>query len=431
MKIIKTEKVKKVNPIKEMYCGMVGIDKNTRLTEDMLDETVLESIGADRNMPRGDITKILLEDTMKDRLKAVKDNAEVIDGDESKTRIERILDEMLQQSEEAKFYEDDSEYPFVILEGGAGIGKTTIVEKWCKDKGFNVKIVDLASLPIEALTGVIFGDPSPDRQYAATRKLSTELLRPLSRPDSVLFFDEYNRADFEIRSKLLRLVINHSMTIPSDSEQAEKFYSQYGEIRDDGTVYFPNLIFVVVAQNPISTVYRGTKELDQAEISRAKIFDLYPDAREHLIWLKNKLGNKIKKAEAANRDDLVRMNKGRLAIATKLRSDPDFRYSTTEELERMHETDVKAKGVDPRSLTSLLMACNGTKKDFLDRWTTECGKSKEKKDMAVAILSDYEDIDDVATMAVKNHKTKSKVFKGKDQDDYDRVTSTLKDLGIN
>lgn len=56
----------------------------------------------------------------------------------------------------------------------------------------------------EAFAGIVARDPD-DPRYA-TRLGTNELIKALSKPRSVLFLDEYNRAKTEIRGAILTLV---------------------------------------------------------------------------------------------------------------------------------------------------------------------------------------------------------------------------------
>ena len=67
MKIIRKEQVKKINPIKEQYCKLAGLDYNTKLTEDMLDKELVKKIGIDKRMVECDIRKQLTEDVTIDQ----------------------------------------------------------------------------------------------------------------------------------------------------------------------------------------------------------------------------------------------------------------------------------------------------------------------------------------------------------------------------
>lgn len=317
----------------------------------------------------------------------------------TKSEIERVLDEKLEEVKEMGMIGQTSGYPALLLEGEAGVGKTAIVNQWCNDNGLHIHVMDLASMSPEALMGIV--DRHPDVNEFVIRKISTELLIPLSKPNTVLFIDEYNRGRKELRNALLNLVINHKMSVPmvrSDFEESKKIYAPYGELQPNGQLFFPNLLFVVCAQNPYGHVYSGTQPLDAAEASRLELIKVPQDKGPVLSYFTKKYTSDIEKFKAAGSDSGVRKSKGRLAIAQALLNSDEFYFDTAEEREELHDENPSFKELSPRSLETLLQSCNGTKDSFLDKWNRHC--NYKKKAIAEHILEDFVDVDDEANAAL-------------------------------
>ena len=256
---------------------------------------------------------------------------------------------------------------------------TSAVRQWAKENNINLVQKNLGTMGPEAFGGIIARD-ADDPRYA-TRLGTNEMIKALSKPRSVLFLDEYNRAKTEVRGAVLTLVQNHMVWDPTEDDQEK---------------YLDNFLFTVAAINPPNGAYKGAKELDPAELSRFYSMNIDMNPTEHLAYLKKEYSKEIAKEDDAEAKLEL---EGRLAIAEKLLSDPDFYYDTSAEVQDNYD-DNSYRPLNYRSLKMALDFSDGTKKDFLDIWSHYC--NYKKKGIVETILSDYVDVKDKANDAIKD-----------------------------
>lgn len=421
MKIIKTEKVRKVDPIKEEYCKLMGIDKNTKLTEDMLGMNTVRRMCIKHRLTESDMRSILTESTVNDM--------DSIDAETTNTEIDQILNDTLETALEEQDDKWDAIYPAVLLEGDAGVGKTERVYQWVKKHpGFHLAEIQLQGMPAEVLKGIVV--PRRDRT-GVSRSYGDDLFKNLSKPNTVLFLDEYNKADPEVRTIILQLIVKHCFKV--DEEDAE-YYSKLsnGEVFNGNYIYFPNLLFVVAAQNPYSRAYLNTTPLGTEEVDRFTIHQITANKANVLNYATSYFNRKIKQSEAKGNENSVKRYKNRLNLATKILSDDDFSFNTGKEIQEIRGdiSNNSAPILTPRSFMSALALSNGTKDDFIDKFKIKCGEGK--LEMLKNILSDYKDADDKANAGLNyGPKAKKDVFGKADEnptDDWGSVNKVIDQL---
>lgn len=388
------------------YRRLANLKEDTKVQE--IDEWALNEAAIQHGVQKSDLRHMVLgEDVSLDAAsRALEAEKEIV---RSKSDIEEALDEML---DSAEINHDTGNFNFetLLIEGEAGIGKTSIVSQWCKEHGFTFYKYDIRQASPESFEGVIANDP--DELKFAMRKISRELLIPLSKPNNVFFIDEYNRGRSDIRQKLLDLILNHKLAVPmiaDDFEATAKFYEKYGQLQEDGTLYFPNLLFVVCAQNPYGPRYGGTHELDAAEVARFKVRNPEVINEQVLQYLTAMFNNQIEKFTELGKMGRVKQVKNKIAMAELLLRSPDFFFDTTAERDIIYNKyGNTGKYLDPRSFEFLLNGSNGTVENVLKRWNDYC--NRDKKPMAENILKDFKEVDDVAN-EVLDDGTDSDVFK--------------------
>lgn len=327
--------------------------------------------------------KLLVEDVA-DKVADQIEAEEIVNVEqEPETHIEKALNKALNQSRKGM----TEDFPNILLIGDAGFGKTQIVKQWAKKNNINLVYKDAKTMSPTELGGLYARDP--DNARKGTKLGSTEFTRGLSKPNSVLFLDEFNRAKQEVIGSLLTLVQDHVVWDP-DVE---------GEM-----LYLDNFLFTIAAINPPNSAYPGARQLDPASRSRYRRVVVTPDAQEHLRYLTKFYTDKIQNATDAT-DKLE--NEGRLKLAQTLLNSPDFYYDTTTEVEDNTDDDAYVP-LNYRSLKLALDSSNGTKADFLEVWPDYC--NYKKKRLVSDILKNYEDVQDKANDALKNHQTRSTVF---------------------
>lgn len=331
--------------------------------------------------------RYLIEDAV-DTAAAQVDAEEVVLVEEE-TRIEKALNRSLSRAKGKK-----KDFPNILLVGDAGFGKTQIVHEWAKKNNINLVYKDAKTMNATDLGGMIARDADNPRR---TQRLgSNEFSKSLSKPNSVLFLDEFNRAKDEIRGALLTLVADHVVWNPDVDGEME---------------FLPNFLFTIAAINPPNAAYPGAKNMDPAERSRFRRIPIQPDPQEHLRYLTTYYSDLIKEAEASG-DSVDKLeNERRLALAKTLLNSPDFYYDTEEEVEDGVD-DSAYVPLNYRSLKIALDESDGTKADFLDIWSDFCNYNK--KQLISDILKEYVDVQDKANDILNKHQTKSSVFVTKD-----------------
>lgn len=186
------------------------------------------------------------------------------------------------------------------------------------------------------------------------------------------------------------------------------------------------LLFCVAALNPSSSSYKGAKPLEPSEVSRYRILKREGDPAKHLKYLTYIYTDVIndKDADEEERNEA----KGKLELAKKILTDPDFTYTSAAE-EEDHQEEIQQGYFIPlnyRSFHQALEASRGKKDLLIKRWNQNA--ASDKKGMIEQILSDYVDVDDVANQALKR-ETESDVFK-KRQSNIDKLKAAFPELGI-
>ena len=379
-----------------------------------------EWLGEDTDMIIKKQNEILTEDDNKDNtLKAAVDSAEkILDNPEvysGSGDIERALDRALRTNKQ-QIRNGSRNFVNVLFTGPAGTGKTSRVAAWAKKNNINLVTIIASTLDDVDLGGV----PAADLVAGIARKLSTSQFDSLgSEPDSVLFLDEWNRAPRGVRATLLNLIQNHEVP---DSRQKT------------GMRFLPNFLFTVGAVNPSDDVGYNTDALDDAELGRVLEYEVAPDIKNWLDYVRAEFNSQIKHAEKnPNKDEAaqdIKEIKGRLGIIEKLVTDPRFSFDSQYDIEKSKEAKENKTGngkiLTYRNLLDVVDSSNGTKDDFLSLWDTKCNSLK--KSTAEEILKDYKDVEDKDN-ATLDSGTESKVFASK-EDKLNKLRDQMKNTRI-
>ena len=384
-KVLKEDKSKNASDeqILKQYKKFACLTEDAKINE--IDDWAFSATANKFNCNPQRLREMLLkEDTLEKAAKDLEAETIVQNDGEHKSQIEKALDKSLKRAKAMKGARGD--FPNILLIGDAGFSKTAATKEWAQKNGINLVYKDAKTMNPADLGGIVARD-ADDPRYA-TRLGSSEFAKSLSKPNSVLFLDEYNRAKQEMRGSLLTLVQDHVIWDPNaEGEQG----------------YLENFLFTVAAINPANSAYAGAKPLDPAERSRFKRVQIIPDPSDHLAYLRRLFKEKI--ANAADEEDKLE-NEGRLAIAETLLNDASFEYDSSDYIEE-NADDPNYIPLNYRSLTQALLDSDGTKKDFLDVWSEWCNYNK--KGIVETILSDYVDVKDKATDAIAD-ASESDVF---------------------
>lgn len=283
-----------------------------------------------------------------------------------------------------------NEFVNILFEGAAGVGKTARIEAWARNNGVNLVSCSASTMDETDLGGAI----SPDKDRGEVKRYSSVEFDQLDEPNSVLFLDELNRAPSSVAGTMLTLINNHTIIDPRVKGRARKF---------------KGFLFTIAAINPSTGADYDVEVLDQAMLDRFVRVEVKNDpqsARNYFVKTFDKLA---KSAKAEGDEEEAEAYLGRKNLADALLSHPDFDFEV--DPNSGNDGDPR-KTFSTRSLMGLLLFCDGTKQDFLDKWDSRCKHSK--KEMAIRILNDYKDKNDKANDALFNHETESELFTKKE-----------------
>lgn len=401
--IVKENLQVKRDPVGD-YRRLANIDESVQLTEDKIDDFALQSVSAKYNIQPYDLKHMILGEAVTIDQAARELEAEKVAA-ENKNQVEKVLDRSLKIARRKAKSGDHGDFPNVLLISDAGFGKTDMVRQWAAKNGINLVQKNLGTMGPEAFGGIIAKD-SNDPRYA-TRLGTNEMIRSLSKPNSVLFLDEYNRSKTEIRGAVLTLVQNHMVWDPTE-ENEERFLD--------------NFLFTIAAINPPNASYKGAKELDPAEQSRFFSLNMVPDPIEHLKYLTDVY---TKELNATDDPDEKKEFQGKLNMCKLILTSPEFSYDSGVDIEE-NSDDPSYKPLNYRSFKLAMDRCDGTKDDFLDIWSHYCNPNKKK--IIETILKEYKDVDDKATQAIKGETT-SNVFAQK-KSNLQKLKDAFPELGL-
>lgn len=401
--IVKENLQVKRDPVGD-YRRLANIDESVQLTEDKIDDFALQSVSAKYNIQPYDLKHMILGEAVTIDQAARELEAEKVAA-ENKNQVEKVLDRSLKIARRKAKSGDHGDFPNVLLISDAGFGKTDMVRQWAAKNGINLVQKNLGTMGPEAFGGIIAKD-SKDPRYA-TRLGTNEMIRSLSKPNSVLFLDEYNRSKTEIRGAVLTLVQNHMVWDPTE-ENEERFLD--------------NFLFTIAAINPPNASYKGAKELDPAEQSRFFSLNMVPDPIEHLKYLTDVY---TKELNATDDPEEKKEFQGKLNMSKLILTSPEFSYDSGVDIEE-NSDDPSYKPLNYRSFKLAMDRCDGTKDDFLDIWSHYCNPNKKK--IIETILKEYKDVDDKATQAIKGETT-SNVFAQK-KSNLQKLKDAFPELGL-
>ena len=277
---------------------------------------------------------------------------------------------------------DDSDYPNIILSGLAGFGKTAMVKAFCKEHHLNLFECDAKSLDIATVGGIPYPKKDKDGTYKQM-PITSSYWDKLSLPNTVLFLDEFNRAQDNVAGTLLGLINNHDLPMTTEGKDG-KFSTMK---------HFDNILFTVIAINPASNVFANVAEFTPEKVSRGVLlYNIKPDRNELLTCLRKIYGQIL--ANPYLDEDTHNVYEGQLNIAEALLTDKSFTFDDKNDVEKIH-TDNNSTGdltqfLNYRTLTGALSACNGTKLNFLSQ-LYYYRFSAAKQTMIKNILKNYSD----------------------------------------
>jgi len=115
-----------------------------------------------------------------------------------------------------------AEYVSVMLQGIPGVAKTASVKAWCEKHGFTLFEKSLYGLDETAIAGMPIGDA----ESGEIKMFTSEFIQDLYKCEKpcVIFFDEYNRGNMDVRNAALGLILNHTALVRGVDEISESSF---------------------------------------------------------------------------------------------------------------------------------------------------------------------------------------------------------------
>lgn len=399
---------------KERFRKLTGLSQDEPITEEMLKDfdnivanVALHEIASKEEtkswlLESDDITVDDLSSKGQQIAKDVNAVDDVITSSDTLSEIETVLNDLLrvnlrERRKASRMNSSNFAFNNVIFVGHAGSGKTAIITKWAKSH----PEVNLMALNAQSLQPEELGLMTQDPKDGSVDKRATKRFNLLNRPNSILFIDEFDKVHPNIRGLLLTLINNHIILNPnkSDSDTSEELFLE-------------NMLFTIIAMNP-PELYNGF-ELNPAEINRAEYHDITVDIPAFRSYLYKKLESaakdSLKEAEEATSESekkelIEEANEyfGRLGIAKRFLDDPTLvPFDDASEIEAAYSnSETSARTIfSSRSFELLLNRCNGTKEDFISKWSLFCNPAK-LGDVKL-LLANFKNTNDRANAAVLN-----------------------------
>ena len=341
--------------------------------------------------------KVLTEDTLEQAIKSQTglDNAEIV----YKGDIEKALDQALRTNRRAN-KRGTGEYVSILLVGHAGTGKTARVKQWCKENGLHLVQKNAQTMDIADLGGLY----APNETKTRAINLPNGAFDELNQPNTVLFLDEFNRANSQVRFTLAQLIDEHK--VPDATEEGSYHY-------------FNNLQLVIAAINPADYGVYNTEPLDIAELNRFRQVQVTPDKLAVKNYLNKFYDEQMDLDMEDSDEESYKENQGRKNLANTILSSREFEFDDNEDIQAAAEGGYSI--LSPRSFTRALEMSDGTKDEFLDLWNSMANPNK--KGMIERILNNYQDIDDKANSVFKGNP-----FKSSGTDNWKRIKSVLDNM---
>lgn len=352
----------------------------------------------------------LNEDTVGD---LVNGDVVIANEDESRHIIMKYLDRCYKVALLANSKPRPHGWVNLLIIGEGGVGKTAITRRWAREKGVNLLALDAQSMDKTDLGGLMYMDDSSRNdkgQITKTTRLSTGELDPMMETPSVLFLDEINRADQQIRGSLLTLIQDHTVISNEDVSNRK---------------LLKNFLFTVGCLNPPDEGY-DVDSIDRALRTRFCIIFVNNEPED---WLENymipDLEASLEAEKSITKDpdklrEIELLYQRKIDLIKTLVLHKDFKFDSSEDSMKIDQaTNGTGNILNSRTLENLVNFFDGTKDDFLKEWTVFCGSYSLP--MAKTILNNYKDIEDKANDALK-HKG-GKGLKNADGEDVEVKTN--------
>jgi MoxR-like ATPase len=148
----------------------------------------------------------------------------------------------------------------VLLNGGSGVGKTSIVREIAKELELPLLDIRLSTEAPENVGGIPRPDPSNPEEFF--KKILNKDLAPAFKGGAVLFFDELNRSNLWIRNAVMSAFFERTL---------------------GGKELDPRTLVIGAINSGLD--YKDTEELDRALLARFAIINVATDMEELINYM--------------------------------------------------------------------------------------------------------------------------------------------------
>lgn len=284
--------------------------------------------------------------------------------------------------------------------GPTGSGKTSIIETWARDRGYEIVTINMMGDALDFLgvktinrdADVVIDDEGNTEKKARVSTVATQAFDPfLHGKTKILFLDEINKTNPGILQSLYDLISFH--TIQNGDEK----------------MLLPKLLFTIGAMNP--SEYGNRELLDPALKARLRLIRVDYDTKALKTYLIANYTQRIEEDEetlkelaASGEPEDSPLFKKWKRLYTQNCGRKDIVEALFADLTKFHWTDAAmitdADELDPvfvpRTLENALNNSNGTKSDFLLKVKGMCGV--EATSLCNELLSTFQDKDHIANL---------------------------------
>ena len=236
----------------------------------------------------------------------------------------------------------------IVIEGSTGVGKTQMVEQWCRMAGLQLLYFDMAQV----------------RDSAALYKADWSMLNDVSAP-GILFLDDFNLGNATVQDAALSIMKNREL----------------GQNKLNG------LLFTVLAQNPAEGGYNGDYSI--AILGNAMVYTLLPDKKRTLIYFQQYCDNQMCLL-AENADGIADKIRGdgsnptafaeemlalysKALIGTALLESDEFKFDNAAMI--AVKTNIGVPSLSPRSFINWMNISHGDPQKALNFYNMICGNT--------------------------------------------------------
>ncbi|HHW90853.1 MAG TPA: AAA domain-containing protein [Clostridiales bacterium] len=250
-----------------------------------------------------------------------------------------------------------SAVPNILLVGGTGTGKTSRFKAWCRKRGINYFVLLASNIDPTDFGGSMGYDFDDEGKYTGySKNYPTRFFESLNEEPTILFLDEFNRANPDQQAAFLTLT-------------QERSASRY-QSGSSGALHLENLLFTVIAINPSSFGNYYVNQMDPAMANRFRRVYVAPNEEVTRQYLTH-LYTSFLDLPNLDEEDIEELTSS-LFIINAVLGNEDIHFTDESKLPEDHDSESPI--FSARSFESLLQLAQGDIKFFISEFENMCGK---------------------------------------------------------